>query len=159
MVQLRASVQRVLESMMGEAERDAYLCQTFLRNGVVCVSWDPALEASDARVADALACASKILWRCKHTPDHPASRAIVDLVNRARDVVGSESRETREIREACDDIVATWTMLSFVQNTPPKTTSNLDIPLRGGVTEESSSFDECFGFRFSFDRSTPPPTT
>jgi hypothetical protein len=94
----------VLLSMI-ERDKQTYLSETFRGPGVVCVHWRPT---TDDRTAVALGHASRIVWRTKKLPDHPASKVISECVQGAANEILSGSARSNAL---IDDLGQAWDLL------------------------------------------------
>lgn len=90
---------------MTESDKQAYMSETFRGPGVVCVDWPPT---TDDRTAAALGHASRIVWRTKKSPDHPASKVISECVLGAVNEIASRSARSNAL---IDDLGIAWEVL------------------------------------------------
>jgi hypothetical protein len=94
-------VSMVLASMT-EEDTAKYLTETFRGPGVVCVNWP---LTTDEQTACALGHASRILWRTKKLPDHPASRVIGECIHGAMNELLTGTQRSNTL---VHDLAATW---------------------------------------------------
>jgi len=90
---------------MTESDKQTYLSETFRGPGVVCVNWKPS---TDDRTAAALGHASRIMWRTKKSPDHPASKIISECVQGAANEIRTRTERSSAL---IDDLGVTWDLL------------------------------------------------
>jgi hypothetical protein len=90
---------------MTESDKQTYLSKTFRGPGVVCVNWRPT---TDDRTAVALGHASRIVWRTKKLPEHPASKVISECVQGAANEVLTGSVRSNEL---VHDLGVAWDLL------------------------------------------------
>jgi len=122
---------------MTDGDRQAYLSQTVRGPGVVCVNWDPA---TDDRTAAALGHASRIVWRTRKSPDHPASKIISESVQGATNEILCGSVRANAL---IDDLGVAWEVLKnyareFTEHPTKYGSLSNSLP---SVAEEDAIFD------------------
>ena len=94
----------VLASMTDQ-DKAKFLSETIRGPGVVCVNWPMTI---DDLTATALGHASRILWRTKKLPEHPASRIIADCIRATMNELLTHQERSQAL---VHDLALTWFML------------------------------------------------
>lgn len=123
---------------MTERDKQSYLSETFRGPGVVCVDWSPTM---DDRTAVALGHASRISWRTKKSPDHPASKVISECVHGAANEILLRSARSSAL---IDDLGVAWELLKnyareFTEH--PTKYGSIGTNSLPSVAEEDAIFD------------------
>lgn len=120
---------------MTESDKQTYLSETFRGPGVVCVNWRPT---TDDRTAVALGHASRIVWRTKKLPDHPASKVISECVQGAANEILTGSVRSSVL---IDDLGVAWDLLKNHATEHPTKYGSLDTNSLPSVAEEDAIFE------------------
>ena len=123
---------------MTDQDRQLYLSQTFRGPGVVCMNWSPTI---DERTAVALGHASRIVWRTKKSPDHPASKVISECIHGTVNEIRTQSARSNAL---IDDLGVAWELLKnysreFTEH--PTKYGSIGTNSLPSVAEEDAIFD------------------